>query len=149
MKRHYSNNEKLWKIFENKLNRKEFIVSKEVIKELNIKDDGIVDWLKKFPDSIIETNEDVQDKLVEIMNNYPKWIDPQSTKNLADPFVIAVAKTYKCKLITQERYNFHMDNNINYAVENQHKLKIPNICKLENIEYFDLVTFLVEIGDFL
>lgn len=141
-------NKRLWDIIETRLNNREIVASKEVLEELKKGTDDLGKWLNKYPKSIIESYEAIQDYVGYLVNKYSGWIDTNSTMNQADPYVIAVGNYYKGIVVTQEKLHRYIDENLDQIKLQAHSLKIPNICKLENVRCLDLVGFLVEIGDF-
>lgn len=151
IERYYPRNEnqKFWQILENKLAEKEILISEEVIEELQIKNPkSIGKWLKdNYPECIIDTFE-IQEQVRNLVNKYKGWIDPNSTLNKADPYVIAIALHYKIPVVTEEKMNQYLLTHINMIREQAHALKIPNICLLENIKYYNIVKYLVDIGSF-
>jgi len=150
IKRNYprKSNNKLWEIIEDKMNNNEIFISKEVLIELNRGSDGLNEWLNIYPDNIVESVEEIQNYVIYLVNKYEEWIDPISTINQADPYVIALANYLKGSVVTQERINRHLNEEPKHIISQPHALKIPNVCCIENIEYFDLVGILVEIGNF-
>ena len=143
MKKYYprESNNKLWEIIEDKMNNYEILISKEVLIELKRKSDGLSKWLNKYQDNIIESVEEIQYYVIYLVNKYQGWIDPNSTTNQADPYVIALADYHKGAVVTQEKIHRHLNENPDQIPNQPHALKIPNICNLENIAYFDILYF--------
>ncbi len=136
----------LWDILERSIQDGSMLVSKVVIEELEQKDKEMSKWIKRINrNSIIEPNQKGNKILSELANKYPGWLDPNSTKINADPFVIALAKEYDTAVLSNEQRNLQSLNNLkpNNVVATT---KIPEICKLENILHFDLPQFLVQVG---
>ena len=104
--------------------------------------------LNKYQDNIVDSVEEIQNYVIYLVNKYQGWIDPNSTTDQADPYIIALADYHEGAVVTQEKIQRHLNEHPEQIPNQPHALKIPNICSLENIPYFDLVGFLVEIGDF-
>ena len=152
MERRYprSENSKLWKVIEAKLRSGDILVSSEVILELKaVSVPTIGNWIDTtFPRSVIDSDASIQNIVSELVNKYEGWIDPHSTSNTADPYVIAVAKRYAGGVVTLERPNINLLNNPEQIANQTHALKIPNVCSLESIACLDIVRYLVEIGSY-
>ncbi|MBY9005769.1 MAG: DUF4411 family protein [Candidatus Lokiarchaeota archaeon] len=97
---------------------------------------------------MIDSIEEIQDYVQHLVNNYEGWIDTNSTEDRADPYVIAVAHNLNGIVVTQEKLNHHLEKNPDQIPNQPHGLKMPNICNLEQINYLDLLGFIVEIGSF-
>jgi rRNA maturation endonuclease Nob1 len=143
-------NQKMWEILESKLSNREILVSEEVIEELQIKDPkSIGKWLKdNYKNCIVETSIEIQEHVRRLVNKYKGWIDPHSTLNKADPYVIAVAIQNDIPVVTEEKINKYLVAHPNQISEQSHALKIPNICILEGLKCYNMIKYLIEIGSF-
>ena len=77
---------------------------------------------------------DQKPHLDQIMNRFPKWIPPDSTKNVGDPFVIALAKQCNLTVVTYEQNGTATD------------VRIPFACKEFGVSCLHFVAFLEQIG---
>ncbi|MHA1764691.1 MAG: DUF4411 family protein [Promethearchaeota archaeon] len=75
-------------------------------------------------------------------------MDPNSTQDRADPFVIALAQHLNSTVVTSEIRNPFLKKNPEQWKNQPNSLKIGNVCDLENIRCIDLLNFIVEIGTF-
>jgi hypothetical protein len=139
----------IWGYLESLMKKKEILISREVVVELEKGFDNLAKWIKKIPECIIESNHDIQMLQKEIINKYPNWVDPTSIKspNFADPFVIAVAKQFHLVVVTQEGINYQHKEKPELLMRQQRNAKIPNICELEGIDWMDLPMFLFKKGN--
>lgn len=147
--RNLHSNENLWALLERRLNSGTIVISREVLEELKRGSDGLYNWIKSFPNSIIESSEEIQDLVSQITNDhFPGWIDPDSTEHGADPYVIAVAMTYQegCVISNEKRNNFITQNPEQWIHQPQ-ALKIPNVCDQLGIEVADFLLYLVATGN--
>lgn len=115
-----------WEILES-LAKKEIVFSTiEVKKEIEKIDDSLNTWLKdksffKNPDQTVQEN------MREIMKNYPRLVSAEKGRSIADPWVIAHARSEKATVVTLEQK----------AVKSG-QIKIPDVCKKEEIECIDI-----------
>ncbi len=138
------NHGSLWEKVEELLNNQEILVSREVIEELEDVDDGLVRWLKGFKTCIIDNEKEIVSYVSELVNKLPGWVDPLSTKNKADPYVIALARWKNGTVVTQEGNGTLNPHHINLKrmVEQSSSVKIIDVCQLEGIPWLDIVGFL-------
>lgn len=98
----------------------------EVKREIEKIDDDLLKWCKgknffKVP------NEDVQQRMKEILEKYPNLIDPLKGRSIADPWVIAHAGSEGAVVVTLER-----------KATKTGQVKIPDVCEKEEIECIDI-----------
>ena len=98
----------------------------EVKKEIEKIDDDLLKWIKnknffKSPD------EAVQKQVTEILKKYPNLIDNSKGRSMADPWVIAHAKSRNAVVVTLEQKS-----------RKSGQVKIPDVCSQEKIECIDI-----------
>lgn len=105
------------------------LLSVEVVKELEKKDDGLANWCHDRDEAIIEIDDDQQAAMAEIMGKFPKLVDTSKGRSGADSFVIALARTHNVGLtvVTEEQ-----GGNIT-------KPKIPFVCDHYDISHTNLL----------
>ena len=92
----------IYQLIEEDVNAKIIQSPMEVKKELEEQlDDDLTIWAKSQNDLFIRDSIDLQDRIAEISNNYPKLIK-QHKKHNADPIVIALAETNNWIVVSQE-----------------------------------------------
>jgi len=126
--------ESLWKVFEEALDSGIVISSEEVLDEITRGDDSLIEWAKARKGSFIESDEDIQNIVRDILRKNDRFVLGSKKTNGADPFVIALAKIKSCKVVTEEPKN---------GLNNPPK--IPNICEQYGVEYINFNDFLREI----
>lgn len=105
-------------------------VSSEVYAELSKKDDDVFAWCKQRKSLIyVDITDEVQERVIRIMQAYPRLVDTKNGKSGGDPFVIAIAS---CGLpidtvVTQE---------------NPGGMRIPEVCDHEDIRCLNLADFI-------
>ena len=102
----------------------------EVKREIGKIDDELLKWVKD-KDFFKEPDDGVQKYLKKIMKNYPRLVDNIKGRSIADPWVIAHAKIEDALVVTTEQ-------------EASKKIKIPDVCKKENIPCIDIHDFVKE-----
>lgn len=105
--------------------------SAEILDE--VKDKDISDWLKSYKGNFIPIDESIQKTTKEILDKFPNMININKNKKSSsngDPFLIATAIEKQGIIVTNEK------NGLN---------KIPNVCKVFNIESINLLQFIDEI----
>lgn len=98
----------------------------EVYGELERKDDELLNWCKERKEKMfVQIDDATQGHVSRIMNDHPRLVDTVKGRSGADPFVIALAATGRpaMTVITEE---------------NPGKVKIPDVCKAENIPWCGL-----------
>lgn len=108
----------------------------EVLRELKRKAPDLHDWIKDRAELFVEIDDECQQHVAALMAKYPKFVDERTGKSAGDPFVIAVAigENKQLKVVTEE---------IGGTLD---RPKIPNVCRLENIECINLLQLIRELG---
>jgi len=118
----------LWNNIEEMIGNGDLIASEEVLRELSKKDDEAYRWAKGQDGLWVPTDSTVQIEVKNILKSHQRLIDTRKNRSGADPFVIAVAKVFECKLITGERPNY-----------NPSRPHIPDVCNAMGIDWMDLL----------
>ena len=98
----------------------------EVYNDLGKKDDELFKWCKERKDKlVVEIDENIQKHVARIMASYPRLVDTVKGRSGSDPFVIALAaSTNPAMIVVTEEY--------------AGKVRIPDVCSAEKIEYCGL-----------
>ena len=114
---------------ENLIMEKKIIASYLVKVELEKQNDELLEFINQFPFLFLEPSIKEQKVVETIINNpnFSKWAIKFG--NHADPFVVALAKTFNLTVVTYESPR---------ATTN----RIPAACRLLTVECIDFVTFL-------
>ena len=131
----------LWAIVERRIAEGKLVAPREVLRELEKRNDELLEWVKT-QDGFILTDEETQDLIPEarrIRQTYPmleaggrRHPNPRS----ADPWVVALAKSRQAAVITEEQSDPRQPD-IRY---------IPDACKAEGIPSKRLLAWLRDIG---
>ena len=109
------------------------VSSIEVFDEISVGDDSLVEWVKGKKTAFMQSNENVQRVVRDILTKHDKLVVGGKKTNGADPFVIALAKVNSYTVVTEETKN----GNINAP-------KIPDVCESCGVRYINFVGFLRE-----
>lgn len=109
----------LWDRIGSQIVEGSIIIPDEVKKEIGVGKDELMVWLRQYHPYIIRIS-DEQIKIVsEIVNKYPLVSQYRKPRPYhADPFVVALAKIYRCTVVTYESKNNSKDHP-----------KIPDLCR--------------------
>jgi hypothetical protein len=112
------------------------VASREVLREIERRDDALYEWCKDREHMFVEVDEPCQDRVIELMEKYPRFVDTRSGKSVCDPFVIALADIHRPQLtvVTEERGGA------------PHRPKIPIVCVAEKIKYISLLEMIQKQG---
>ncbi len=107
----------------------------QVLHEIERQDDVFHQWCKERKELFVDIDEAILDHLPRLMKKYPRIAAKGSDRNMADPWVIALAQCYDPVLavVTEEGTS-----------RNQNNPKIPLICDLEKIRPVNFNTLLRE-----
>ena len=126
--------EKLWEMFTGACDNSILVAHEYVLVELSRRDNDLLQWVKDRNNFILPLDEDVQRAAKRIIKNYRLDESSHSSRIVADPFVISLAKCHGLTVVTEEKPG---------TKENP---KIPFICKGENVQCLNIVGFMREMG---
>lgn len=106
----------------------------EVQVEIGRQDDGLKKWTTDRPHMFVPLDIKIQQAARDVLAAFPLLVKAFSTRNQADPFVIAAAKVRGLTLVTEERFG------------TPSKPRIPDICKSMDLRCIDVMTFIREQG---
>lgn len=92
----------LWDRLEALIRAGHLRATEEVLRELEKRDDDVLAWASKQDGFSIPIDDDIQDDVSAILRDHPKLIDTRKNRSAADPFVIALARTRRCIVVTGE-----------------------------------------------
>jgi hypothetical protein len=127
----------LWGALADLIKREIVRASVEVKRELERQSDGLYRWACDAEGLFVEVDDPQVRQVKAIVNAFPTFVKPNSTKSGADPFVIALAEVggEGVKVVAYE----------GRAKVNQAP-KIPNVCDARKIQVVTLVDLLREQG---
>jgi hypothetical protein len=110
------------------------LASEVVLVELSKKDDDLHRWARTQAGLFVPVDGPLQQRVNVIVNAHTGFVDPQSTRDAADPFVIALAEQISCPVITGEK-----PGRLRHP-------KIPDVCRARQIRCLTLVDMFREVG---
>lgn len=123
----------LWEKLSELIAEDQLLISEEVLYELEKKSDEVHGWFKQYKDKLVVTDEGVQALAEQVLSTHKKLIDTRTNRSGADPFVIAVAQTKGCAVITEEK-----------PTGNDSRPKIPDVCNAYNLRFLNILDFIRE-----
>jgi hypothetical protein len=122
----------LWKEIDKLYAQGELIAPREVLKELEQKDDELLKWASKHRKMFKKLDYDQVNKVRNILSRFQNLVDVNKTIPEADPFVIALALSKGWTLITSEKLG-----------SSGHP-KIPDVCTHYGVKCINLIEFFRE-----
>lgn len=116
------------------LDRGQIFLPEEVLVELAEKTDAVYNFFRENNRWVVDLDLDQIQGARYIINKYPNMVNVHTSKNSADPFVVALAKIRGSKVITEEQ------------VKTEDQLKLPNVCRWNGIQAISFLEFLDEQG---
>lgn len=126
--------ESMWERIDDLIEQKAIVSCEMVHDELSRKDDDIYKYTKGKNGLFVPLNDSRQMHVQSILTRFPNWISPNSTKNQADPFTIALAMDMGLTVVAYEKGGSNVGP------------KIPYVCNSFNVPYLHFVDFLRHIG---
>ena len=116
----------LWKNLERLVSEGNLVAPREVLKEIEQKDDELLDWARKNRRLFVDLDFEQQRLVSNLLKKYPTLVDPSKSIPDADPFIVALGKK-------------------NYVVVTQEKtggfrgiVRIPDVCAREGVKCISL-----------
>ncbi len=124
----------LWDRMDGLIAEGRLLASKEVLFELERKEDSLHAWCKDRDAMFIEIDDAIQVHMATVMGRYPKLVDTAKGKSGADPFVIALALAHEPALtvVTDEKGG------------SARSPRIPYVCQQEGIRCISLLDLIRE-----
>lgn len=117
----------IWGKFEKLIGENRIYAPRQVLVELNQSDDELSDWTKKYNHIFVDLTSDEQLEAAKLIrNDFGHLISDDYTREIADPYVIALAKTRNYEVLTSEGKTHG---------------KIQGICKKLNIKSWYPIDF--------
>lgn len=123
----------LWKSIERLISERRLIAPREVLKELEtyeVKEDELLKWAKRHKGMFKDLDAEQLQHVRNILANFPHLVDPTKTTPDADPFIIALAISEGCTVITSEK-----------PANPGARPKIPDVCARHNVKSISLLEF--------
>jgi hypothetical protein len=109
----------------------------EVLVELERKDDAVHDWVKTQNGLFVPLDDAVQISVAEVLAQYPDWIPVDRSRNVADSFVVALARVRGCTVVTSEKWS---------DSPYPDRIKIPNVCDGMGVRHMNFLEMLHDLN---
>lgn len=126
----------LWEAIEDLIDAGELIAPEEVLNDLARQDDEVHAWVRTQASLFIPLDEAVQVETTAILAVYDEWIPEDRSRNVADAFVVALARVRKWPVVSGEKWS----NSPNPA-----KVAIPNVCDALRVHHFSFLEMLQDL----
>lgn len=131
----------LWSYLENLFNRKKIlshqIVFNEIVPKTGEKDE-LAQWLNNYISNFIPTSQRQLELIPDVLNNFPKLINPESEKEQADPWLVAML----IEIMEQDGLFGDQSSYVMVTTESERQsTKLPAACKYYNIRHMNLFEF--------
>ena len=134
-----------WVKLKEKIISGEIVICRATYDEVVPTGDKLSLWLKSIIDSgvkILEPDEDILEKFTKLVDHVDNHNPPYKASAVSefmgcgDPFIMATAKSKGYTVITEELY----------APGATKRVKIPNVCLEESIDYMNLTSYMKKAG---
>ena len=113
------------------------IVFDEIVPKSGKKDE-LAQWLTGFRPNFISTSQRQLELITDVLNNFPKLIDPESEKDQADPWMVAML----IEIMEQDGMFGDQSDYVMVTTESEKRAtRLPAACKHYNIRHMNLFQF--------
>lgn len=109
------------------------IAPEEVREELRMGADDLYDWVCAREQMFVPLTIEIQTAVADILAVHPQWVPTDRSRNMADPFVVAVARAKGCTVVSGELWG---------NSPRPDRVKIPNVCDsfgIQHIQFLDMM----------
>lgn len=121
----------VWTMLDHLISAGAIVAPVDVLHELERQKDDLHAWVSERPGFFLDPDRKVMEVFTEIVNAYPGFMKPHSTKSGADPLVVATAEAHNLPVVTYETH-----------AKQDAAPKIPNVCDDRSIKTAQLVEVL-------
>ena len=123
-----------WTALEKAMQSGQVIFPDEVLREASKREEGLHKWLRDQSHAMVEIHE-IQDKLVDVMSQFPMIANNRKGASSADGLVIALASHRGAIVVSEESLK-----------DSQKRPKIPGVCHDMGIDCIRLIEFMRRAG---
>ena len=123
----------IWDNISDLIDNGELMASEEVLRELETGSDDLYDWARAHSRMFIPLSHDIQEAVTNILAAHPEWVPADRSRNMADPFVVALAIVRGCTVVSAETWS---------PSPYPERVRIPNVCAsfgIQHIEFLDMM----------
>lgn len=122
-----------WRELDKLIQSGELLASEMVHEEIKQKADELLRYVSQRQALFVPVDDLQQQIVTEIVNKFPKLADYNNTREVADPYVVALAKQRGLTVVTDEQR------------PPRGKVKIPEVCQYMQVKCIGILRFLDEI----
>jgi hypothetical protein len=127
----------IWENVADLINAEELFAPEEVLHELEIGADDLHEWANLHAQLFVPLDEEIQQAVTDVLAARPTWIPTDRSRNMADPFVVAVARVKACPVVSAEAWT-------NSPLPE--RVRIPNVCDGLGIRHMTFLEMMRELG---
>ncbi|MGD1047237.1 MAG: DUF4411 family protein [Candidatus Krumholzibacteriaceae bacterium] len=127
--------EGVWDLVSDLADKGVIISIEDVYEELAVQDDEVLDWANLHAKMFHPLDGVLQEMAKEILSSHSSLLDYRKRKSSADPFLIALARSKNCPIVSEETPSGPSGRE-----------KIPDVCKAYGIRCIPLLEMLREQG---
>ena len=131
----------LWAYLEELFIKKKILAHQIVFDEIvpkTGKKDELAQWLTGFRQNFISTSQRQLELVPDVLSNFPKLIDPESEKDQADPWIVAML----VEIMEQDGMFGDQSDYVMVTTESEKRsTRLPAACKHYNIRHMNLFQF--------
>jgi hypothetical protein len=131
----------LWTHLEELFTKKKILAHQIVFDEIvpkSGKKDELAKWLTGFRANFISTSQRQLELVPDVLSNFPKLIDPESEKDQADPWMVAML----VEIMEQDGMFGDQSDYVMVTTESEKRsTRLPAACKRYNIRHMNLFEF--------
>lgn len=136
----------LWNLMEELFKQRKIlshqIVFDEIVPKTGKKDE-LAQWLTGFRQNFFPTTQRQLELVPDVLSNFPKLIDPESEKDQADPWMVAML----VEIMEQDGMFGDQSDYVMVTTESEKKsTRLPAACKHYNIRHMNLFEFFEDNG---
>ena len=133
LSRHYPNEvfPSLWENIESLVSERRILSPKEVLDEIEYGHGELVEWCRAHREMFHNTDKLIK-QVQEILKEHPTLVNPNATRESADPYIIALAASYRNNMSGQSPI-IVTDENINK------RSRIPYVARANGVQTCKLV----------
>jgi hypothetical protein len=103
--------------------------------EIGRREDEVHAWVKERPELFVPLEEDIQRATTHVLSAAPKLVGVGGGRNMADPFVVALAMARDGTVVTDETRSGRLE-----------KPRIPDACEALGLRWLTLMGYIEEQG---
>jgi len=127
----------LWQNIEDLITAGSLFAPEEVLNDLARQDDEVHAWARTQAGLFVPLDDDIQQATTDILTIYAEWIPADRSRNVADAFVVALARVRNCPVVSGEKWT---------GSPYPDRVKIPNVCEGLGIRHMSFLEMLQDIG---